>query len=220
MPFVYYILFLKCTSRSNSHNFLYRTLARLPITQKFAQKYNTFYIYNTFQKIFVNNLLLVFFIAFFVLSSLYLRNVRRFALHILLRGFVRIRHYGFLSSTSKKDTIPAIREMFGQIEPVFADVRKTQPFDPRICPCCGRNRTYKSDIVHRNSHNIKFKKSVAGVRFRSTAFSLHVLRTSNENVVIIGRHFSVHYFPNSLSQKDFFRWVFSVFNSGLNICPV
>src|SRR5690606_1151887 len=36
--------------------------------------------------------------------------IRRFALHILPRGFVRIRHYGILSSTGKLKSIPAIRE--------------------------------------------------------------------------------------------------------------
>ncbi|MDZ7848465.1 MAG: transposase [Owenweeksia sp.] len=32
--------------------------------------------------------------------------IRRFALHVLPKAFVRIRHYGILSSTSKKVTIP------------------------------------------------------------------------------------------------------------------
>ena len=73
--------------------------------------------------------------------------IRRFALHILPRGFVRIRHYGFLSSTSKKNTIPDIREQFGQIEPVCTDVRKTQPFDPRICPCCGKPAMITLEII-------------------------------------------------------------------------
>ncbi|MDR0796434.1 MAG: IS91 family transposase [Tannerella sp.] len=63
--------------------------------------------------------------------------IRRFALHILPAGFVRIRHFGFLSSTSKKVTIPSIREQFPSIEICFIDMRKTKPFDPKICPCCG-----------------------------------------------------------------------------------
>ena len=63
--------------------------------------------------------------------------IRRFALHILPAGFIRIRHYGILSSTTKKVTIPAIREQFAPMEIGFIDMRKIRPFDPKICPCCG-----------------------------------------------------------------------------------
>jgi len=64
--------------------------------------------------------------------------IRRFALHILPSGFVRIRHDGFLSSTAKKKTIPHIRGQFAQKEICFIDMRKTRLFDPKICPCCGK----------------------------------------------------------------------------------
>jgi len=63
--------------------------------------------------------------------------VRRFALHILPPGFVRIRHYGFLSSTTKKVSLPAIREQLPDRELTFIDLRKVRPYDPKICPCCG-----------------------------------------------------------------------------------
>lgn len=36
--------------------------------------------------------------------------IRRFALHILPKGFTRIRHYGILSSTWKKEKLPALQE--------------------------------------------------------------------------------------------------------------
>jgi hypothetical protein len=42
--------------------------------------------------------------------------IRRFALHILPRGFVRIRHFGFLSSTAKKESIQRIREQLPERE--------------------------------------------------------------------------------------------------------
>jgi hypothetical protein len=63
--------------------------------------------------------------------------IRRFAQHILSSGFVRIRHYGILSSTAKKVTIPSIRKQLPTIEIRFIDMRKTKPFDPKVCPCCG-----------------------------------------------------------------------------------
>jgi hypothetical protein len=63
-----------------------------------------------------------------------LEFIRRFALHILPKGFVRIRHYGILSSTSKtasaviiKDQLPAIKNVQ---EP------KLQLYNPLQCPCC------------------------------------------------------------------------------------
>jgi hypothetical protein len=52
--------------------------------------------------------------------------------------FVRIRHYGILSSMSKKVTLPAIRSQFGTREICFIEMRKLQSFDPKICPCCGK----------------------------------------------------------------------------------
>ena len=73
--------------------------------------------------------------------------IRRFAQHILPAGFVRIRHYGFLSSTTKKVTIPAIREQFGTCDIVFIDMRKTKPFDLKICPYCGKTSMVTVDII-------------------------------------------------------------------------
>jgi hypothetical protein len=63
--------------------------------------------------------------------------IRRFSLHILPPGFVRIRHYGILSSTSKKTSIPRIREQLPTKEPRFVDMRKIRPYDPAVCPSCG-----------------------------------------------------------------------------------
>lgn len=62
--------------------------------------------------------------------------IRRFSLHILPKGFVRIRHYGILSSTSKKVTLPAIKAQTPQSTPAKSEVRELKPFDPKICPCC------------------------------------------------------------------------------------
>ncbi len=65
--------------------------------------------------------------------------IRRFALHILPRGFVRIRHYGILSSKLKVTALPAIRKQLqhpGQPEAaVIQPVTIAQPIE-RTCPCC------------------------------------------------------------------------------------
>ena len=41
-------------------------------------------------------------------------HIRRFLLHVLPSGFTRIRYFGFLSNTSKKHSIPLIRQSLGQ----------------------------------------------------------------------------------------------------------
>jgi hypothetical protein len=64
--------------------------------------------------------------------------IRRFALHILPKGFVRIRHYGILSSTVKGTALPAMRQQLGYKQPMQDDnlnVRATTPVEQK-CPCC------------------------------------------------------------------------------------
>ena len=59
--------------------------------------------------------------------------IRRFALHILPKRFVRIRHYGFLSSTAKAKNLEQIRNQLQTIrQPVSASTKSLH----RRCPCC------------------------------------------------------------------------------------
>ena len=62
--------------------------------------------------------------------------IRRFALHILPKGFVRIRHYGILGSSSKKITVPAIREQLPALDLKIQEVRTLEVYNPLMCPCC------------------------------------------------------------------------------------
>ncbi|RYD83009.1 MAG: IS91 family transposase, partial [Sphingomonadales bacterium] len=63
--------------------------------------------------------------------------IRRFLLHVLPRGFHRIRHYGLLASSSRKTSISLARELLHvALDP--APDEPEQPADPRPpCPCCG-----------------------------------------------------------------------------------
>ncbi len=63
-----------------------------------------------------------------------LEFIRRFALHILPKGFVRIRHYGILSSTSKAGCAVVIKDQLPQVPPIQNQNQKI--YDPRQCPCC------------------------------------------------------------------------------------
>lgn len=66
--------------------------------------------------------------------------IRRFSMHILPKGFVRIRHYGILSSTSKASSIVIIREQLPAITPVNRPERPGQIiYNPARCPCCKKD---------------------------------------------------------------------------------
>jgi hypothetical protein len=64
--------------------------------------------------------------------------IRRFLIHVLPRGFHRIRHYGLLAKTSGADNIAHARELLAtpklQSEP--ADAVNADHNEP-ACPCCG-----------------------------------------------------------------------------------
>ena len=63
-----------------------------------------------------------------------LEFIRRFAMHILPKGFVRIRHYGIVSSTSKAGCALVIKEQLPQIQ---NDTKPKREIYNRLqCPCC------------------------------------------------------------------------------------
>jgi len=62
--------------------------------------------------------------------------IRRFSLHILPKGFVRIRHFGLLSSTSKRLHLDRLLKQLGS--PKLKD--KTTPLQHLLCPRCKKGR--------------------------------------------------------------------------------
>jgi hypothetical protein len=63
--------------------------------------------------------------------------IRRFLLHVLPRGFHRIRHYGLLAGSARKTSLALARELLDVAPPPNDDAPK-EPLDPRpSCPCCG-----------------------------------------------------------------------------------
>lgn len=67
--------------------------------------------------------------------------IRRFSLHILPKGFVRVRHFGILSSSRKLDTLPLIHEQLHSryVLPQDRDTQQimiTLGFNPACCPEC------------------------------------------------------------------------------------
>jgi hypothetical protein len=69
--------------------------------------------------------------------------ITRFLLHVLPKGFHRIRHYGFLSSGARVKEIAAIRALLGvpQRPDPKTDDQPQVDIPPKkpwmICPCCG-----------------------------------------------------------------------------------
>jgi len=77
--------------------------------------------------------------------------IRRFLLHVLPQGFVRIRHFGFLANRCKKENIRKCRELIDNLpansrdsqQPPECPEKTTQEImldltgvDIRLCPCC------------------------------------------------------------------------------------
>lgn len=68
--------------------------------------------------------------------------IRRFALHVLPKGFVRIRHYGILSSSRKQKTLPAIHYQLGSVyrKESWKDWKQIcvqhLDYNPDCCPVC------------------------------------------------------------------------------------
>jgi hypothetical protein len=70
--------------------------------------------------------------------------IRRFLLHVIPDGFMRIRHFGFIANRCKKDNLHRIRELKGVSETVVEKTKKSTEelmleltgTDITKCPCC------------------------------------------------------------------------------------
>ena len=67
--------------------------------------------------------------------------IRRFMLHILPRGFHRIRHYGLFANTGRAPNIARLRELLGMQPAANGAASSPAPSDDAVvlppCPCCG-----------------------------------------------------------------------------------
>ncbi len=81
--------------------------------------------------------------------------IRRFLLHVLPKGFHRIRHYGLFASASCKTNIARARELIAMPVPVTDPPVERDDADPAAsvaadhrpaCPCCGWPHDYRRDL--------------------------------------------------------------------------
>jgi hypothetical protein len=69
--------------------------------------------------------------------------IRRFLLHVLPKGFHRIRHYGLFAATNRAESIATARALLNVAPPDAAPQQQPDvaPDTPRLlpypCPCCG-----------------------------------------------------------------------------------
>jgi hypothetical protein len=69
--------------------------------------------------------------------------VRRFAMHILSRGFTRIRHFGILSATGKRRYLDGIREQVPSKELLQT---ASTPNLLKVCPSCKKGRLVTVEV--------------------------------------------------------------------------
>ena len=63
--------------------------------------------------------------------------IRRFLLHVLPKGFMRIRHYGFLANRCRTERLDQIRRAIDvQAAQPQAEPESQAPFDGYPCPAC------------------------------------------------------------------------------------
>jgi len=63
--------------------------------------------------------------------------LRRFLLHLLPEGFVRIRNFGFLANRKRATTLPLCFQLLGSAPQTEQQVSITGPSDLWACPKCG-----------------------------------------------------------------------------------
>jgi hypothetical protein len=73
--------------------------------------------------------------------------IRRFLLHSLPRGFVRIRHYGFLANRNRNENLNIIRELMGfsnhsekEVASIEEVMLQLTGVDITVCPCCTKGK--------------------------------------------------------------------------------
>ncbi len=62
--------------------------------------------------------------------------LRRFLLHVLPKGFVRIRNFGFLANRRRATTLPLCFPLLGSAPPAKPEVSAASPGDLGLCPKC------------------------------------------------------------------------------------
>jgi len=81
--------------------------------------------------------------------------IRRFLLHILPDGFMKIRYYGMLSNRNRKGKLTLCKKLLGvdchqehEKEPWQDLLARITGIDPRVCPCCGKGKMVLKEVLY------------------------------------------------------------------------
>ena len=83
--------------------------------------------------------------------------IRRFLMHVLPDGFMKIRHYGILSNRSRKTKLATCKALLGVCHPDETGNSKESwqdlltritGRDPRLCPYCGKGRMVLKEVLN------------------------------------------------------------------------
>ena len=81
--------------------------------------------------------------------------IRRYLLHILPKGFMKIRYFGFLAHANKKASIPLLRQLINPdaeiVEKLTETIEETMlrltGVDISLCPECGKGKMVYSEVL-------------------------------------------------------------------------
>ena len=83
--------------------------------------------------------------------------IRRFLLHILPEGFMKIRHYGILSNRNRKKKLPRCKKLLGVPDEGNNAAGHRESWqellfritgrDPSICPYCGKGTMVVKELL-------------------------------------------------------------------------
>lgn len=102
--------------------------------------------------------------------------IRRFLMHILPEGFVKIRHYGILSNRNRNKKLKACKEFLGVKEEV--DIQQTDEKADEIkegvyiCPICKKGHMIsKEELISRKILGVGSRYIVAWGKAQQLVFS-------------------------------------------------
>ena len=87
--------------------------------------------------------------------------IRRFLLHVLPKGFMKIRYFGFLAHRNKKQTIPLLRKLINPKAKLPEKIKETVEqmmlrltgIDVTSCPQCKKGKMIKVRALPEAYHN-------------------------------------------------------------------
>jgi hypothetical protein len=85
--------------------------------------------------------------------------VRRFLLHVLPKGFMRLRYYGFMANSIRRKSLAKIRESLGKIIVESKDVVITDEESGPACPNCHHSGMKLIGITFPNRSLLVFRTS-------------------------------------------------------------